>query len=350
MALRNIILAGSLLATYLISITSVHGQVNIPGPNFRHKGVESINSTRPFVTPGIFDYDTQAFAPIEFSTGENWESRSGFYASFDRVYSQFSKGGNFNGINGAEISNGSHELWGNRYEGGWLATPNDGWGFVYQQSDGSYFTNGQDILVSNPMRVKSYFANVEINRFFRQPLSRGGYIEPFIGFRYFNMTDDTIEDTTQTLNAVLVSNRFKQDVTNNAFGAHAGGRYVQHSGRWRTSARGAIATTYNRQNYFATDIASTAINQGIIEFYDAGSAFTPILDMQFDLAFHIARDISLRAGVQAYYVWDGVARANTVTTSLNPNSAFGVGGFGPRGVFKDDIVSVGLVFGFEWHR
>lgn len=357
MALKNIIFAGSLLATYFVSITANYGQTFKPGPSFQHRGVESVNSTRPFATPGVFDYDTQVFAPVDFTNNEEMESRSGFYASFDRVVTSFNKGGNFNGPNGAHVSNGSHYLWGNRMEFGWLATPDDGWGVVYQQSDGIHYTNGQDILVANPMLVKSYLANVEVNRFFRQSLKNGGYFEPFIGFRYMNVTDTSIEDTNQILGGEILSNRFKQDVQNDTFGVHAGGRYVRHAGRWRASSRGAIATTYNRQRYFSTDIASTIPADeeslptiGILEFYDAGTAFLPVLDMQFDLAYYVTRDISLRVGLQSWYLWDGVARANTTTTSINPNSAFGVGAGGPRGVFNDNIFTAGLVFGVEWHR
>jgi hypothetical protein len=355
MALKHIILVGSLLATFFVSTTTTSGQTFKPGPTFRHRGVESVNSTRPMATPGVFDYDTQVWAPVDFTNNDEMESRTGFYASMDRVYTSFNKAGNFNGVNGTEVSNGSHFLWGNRMEFGWLSTPEDGWGLVYQQSDGIHYTNGQDILVSNPMLVKSYLANVEINRFFRQSLKNGGYFEPFIGFRYMNVTDTTIEDTVQFLNFQTVANRFKQDVQNNAFGAHAGGRYTRHAGRWRTSSKGAIATTYNRQRYFATDIASSVPVDGfpaigILEFYDAGNSFTPVLDLQFDLAYYVTRDISIRAGLQSWYMWDGVARANTVTTSLNPNSAFGFGLGGPQGLFQDNVFTAGIVFGVEWHR
>jgi hypothetical protein len=350
MALKHFIHLGSLLAACLISISPALGQVFKPGPKFEHRPLESPTNTRPFATPGFFDYDMQMFAPVDFSNNEEMQARCGFYGGIDRMYSSFSKSGNFGGPNGAAISKGSEYIWGNRYEFGWLSTLQDGWGLVYNNSQGMYYTNGQDELVANPMIVNQHFANVEVNRIFRQCLKSGGYFEPFIGFRYFNVTDTTIEDTLQVLNAVVVNNRFKQDVTNNMFGAHAGGKFIQHMGRWRTSTRGAIATTYNRQCYFATDIATTTVTQGISEFYETDSSFTPALDLGFDISYYFTRDLSVKLGLHTVYIWDGIARANVMTTSINPNSAFSAGGLGPQGLFEDSVVSAGFSFGVEWRK
>jgi hypothetical protein len=350
MALKQFIHLGSLVAACLISQSLAIGQVYKPGPRFEHRAVESATNTRPFATPGFFDYDMQMFAPVDFSNNDEMQMRCGFYGSVDKSYTSFSKSGNFGGPGGAAISKGSDYMWGNRYEFGWLSTMQDGWGLVYNQGDGMYYTNGQDELVANPMIVNQYFANVEVNRIFRQCLKSGGYFEPFIGFRYFNVADTSIEDTLQVLNGVLVNNRFKQDVKNNMFGAHAGGKYIQHAGRWRTTTKGAIATTYNRQSYFATDIANTATTQGISEFYDTDNSFTPALDVSFDISYYFTRDLSLRLGIQTIYMWDGVARANVMTTSVNPNSAFGAGTLGPQGIFEDSVVAASFLFGIEWRK
>ncbi len=353
MALKHIFILGSLLATYLVSSTT-NGQVNVPSPKFEHKSVESAESTRPFATPGVFDYDTQVFAPIEFTNGEEMKPNDGFYATYDRVYTSVSRAGHFSGVNGAEVSTGSDFIWGTRMELGWMSDSDDGWGLVYQHADGSYFTAGQDILVANPMLVTTKNANVELNKLFRQSLKNGGYFEPYVGGRYINVSDRTIEDTTQTLGGVVVGNRFKQNATNSAFGFQAGARFNNHRGRWRTTTDGAIATTYNQQRYFATDIANnrtaTTNTQGIIESYQSDQAFVPVLDFQFEMAYHISRDVALRTGVQAMYYWDGIARANTLTTSLNPNSAFNTSGAAGAGLFDDKFVSAGFIFGLEWRR
>ncbi len=351
MAFRNSIFLGSLIAASLFSITQTMGQVHTPGPRFEHRSVESAANTRPFATPGFFDYDMQMFAPVDFSNNDEMQGRSGFYGEIDRVYSSLTTSGNFNGPNGSAISKGSEYIWGNRYQFGWFSSVDDGWGLTYQQSHGAYYINGRDELVGNPMYVNTWFANVELNRTFRQYLKSGAHFEPFIGFRYFNVTDTSIEDTNQVLNGSLVVNRFKQDVKNDMFGAHAGGKFIKHTGRWRTGAKGAIATTYNRQHYFSTDIATDLLGtQGIIEMYDADDRFAPVLDLEFDVAYYITRDISLKLGLQSIYIWDGVARANTGTTSLNPNSAFGGVGLGPKGIFDDSVFSAGFIFGLEWRR
>jgi hypothetical protein len=350
MALRQFIQLGSLLAACLVSISPALGQTFKPGPRFEHRAVESATNTRPFATPGFFDYDMQMFAPVDFSNNDEMQARCGFYGSVDRMYNSLSKSGNFSGPNGAAVSKGSDYMWSNRYDFGWMSTAQDGWGLAFQHGKGMYYINGQDELVANPMIVNQYFANAEVNRIFRQCLQNGGYFEPFIGVRFFNLTDTTIEDTLQTLAATTIRNRFKQDVKNNMFGLHAGGKYIRHMGRWRTTTKGALATTYNRQCYFATDIATTPTSTGITEFYQTDNSFTPALDLQFDISYYLTRDISIKLGVQSIYLWDGVARANVSTTSLNPNSAFGFGTTGPQGLFEDSVVSAGVAFGLEWRK
>ncbi len=232
---------------------------------------------------------------------------------------------------------------------GWFSDDDDGWGITYQNAQGNFFTAGQDVSVANPMLVNMDVSTVEINRMFRQSLSQGGYFEPYIGIRYMHIGDNTLEDTLQTVNGTQVGNRFKQNTTNNAFGFQAGGKYNQRRGRWRMTGDGALATTYNQQRYFATDISNAATVQGISESYASDQAFVPILDGQFEVAYNVSRDISLRTGVQVVYAWNGIARANTETTNLNPNSVFGAGG-APTGLFDDSHLSAGFLFGVEWKR
>jgi hypothetical protein len=350
MALKNILTLGSLLAaTFMISGTS-NGQVNVPSPRFQHKAVESPESTRPFATPGVFDYDAQLFAPIEFTNGEEMEPGSGFYATYDRTYSSINRG--TAGVGTGSL--GTDYIWGTRMELGWMTDNDDGWGIAYQQADGSYFTAGQDILVQQPMMVTTDTTTFELNKIFRQTLKGGGYFEPYIGGRYFSLSDKTIEDTSQILNNAGVGNRFKQETTNSAFGFQAGARYNNRMGRWRMTSDGAIATMYNQQRYFSTDIANrstpTTVTQAIIEANDSDQAFVPVLDFQLEFAYHISRDLAIRTGVQANYAWNGIARANVATTSLNPNSAFSTTGAAGGLVDDDDSISAGFIFGVEWKR
>ena len=352
MALKHMLKIFVLIVS-LVATEAAIGQVNIPSPKFDgHQAVESANSTRPFASPGVFNYDTQVFAPLEFTNGKEKAPSSGFFFTIGKSYTSVNRAGAVNG-DGSTVQTGSHYIWGTQYELGWFSDNDDGWGLSYQNAEGSFFTAGQDVSVSQPALVTNEFATVELNRLFRQELSSGAYFEPYIGFRFTNFSDNSLEDTTQTLGGTTVFNRFRQNVTNNAFGLQAGGRYNARRGRWRFTGDAAVATTYNQQRYFATDITTAASAifpppQAVTETYQSDQAFLPILDGQIELAYNISRDISIRTGVQTMYVWNGVARANTQTTNLNPNSVFGAGGV--TGLFDESYVAAGFIFGVEWRR
>ena len=360
MGLRKILVFGALLISVLVvSVVSVasaqhdqsglsHQLIDVPAPRFGPRRIETADATRPLAAPGVFDYDTRAFAPLEFTNNRELEPNKGFYFTIDKVYASVTRAGNI-GVDTNQIQTGSEYIWGTRYDLGYFSDNDDGWGITFQNQDGAYFTNGQDILVSNPMLVNVSLNTVEVNRIFRQELSHGGYLEPYIGLRYTNITDRTLEDTTQLFGGVIVGNRFRQEVTNNAFGLQAGGRYNVRRGRWRTTTDAALATSYNQQRFFATDIANSPAAQAITETYANDQSFVPVIDGQFELAYNISRDISLRIGAQAVYTWNGIARANTLTTTLNPNSAFGIS-TAPAGLIEDNHLSAGFLFGVEWRR
>ena len=355
MASQQTLIIGALLVS-LVAVETAVGQVDIPSPSFRHKAVESANSTRPLATPGVFGWDTQMWTPLEFTNGKEKEPGTGFFVTLDKTYTSIQKAGQINAI-GENQSTGSTFITGNRYEVGWFSDDDNGWALSYQEASGIYFNAGQDVTVTNPMLVDSQFAVVEVNRMFRQTLSSGGYFEPYMGIRYSNYNDETIEDTTQTVGLATLFNRFKQEVSNNAFGFQAGGRYNVRRGRWRMTGDAAVATMYNQQRFFATDIttAGSAIQpppQAISETYQSDQSFIPVIDGQYEIAYNISRDISLRTGVQVMYNWNGVARANAQTTTLNPNSTFSAVGVSAdnTGFFDESFLSAGFLFGIEWRR
>jgi hypothetical protein len=348
MALKNTLIIGALLVS-LVASGVTEGQINKPSPRFRYKKLESAENTRPYATPGVFDYDAQVFAPLEFTDGKEKKPSDGFYMSLDKTYTSVSKATRI-GEESDTIQTGSTYIQGSRYDFGWFSDNDDGWGFTYQVADGIYYTAGQDASVANPMLVDMNVSTFEINRMFRQSLSQGGYFEPYMGVRYMHIGDNTIEDTNQTVGDDATTNRFKQNTTNDGFGFQAGGKYNARQGRWRTTIDGSIATVYNQQRYFATDITnSSAGPQGISETYQSDQSFVPILDGQYEIAYNISRDISIRLGAQAIYTWAGIARANTETTNLNPNSIFGAGG-SPTGLFDGSHLSAGFLYGIEWRR
>ena len=356
MVLKKFTIAGALLAT-LASGYSLQAQVNIPSAEFEHRPLELPKSNQPFASPGIFDYDAQVFAPFEFTNDQQKAPPTGFFLTFDKTYTSVSRSGS-ESIDSSGQSTGNHYLWGERYEFGWMNDSENGWQLGYQNSSGIFFTNGQDAISGSPTLVDNRFATFEINRIFRQSLSQGGYFEPYIGVQYLNFNDKSLQDTFQVDGLAPGGNRFSQEVDNNAFGVHAGARFNKRSGRWRLTADGAIATTYNQQSYFASDIFTSAGVATTTESNSTEQSFVPILDLQLEAAYNISRDISLRLGVQTLYAFDGVARANLVTTGTNPNSRFGPNGnaaIGNTGVpgpelFDESYIAAGFIFGFEWKR
>ena len=75
------------VGTFLVSSAStLVGQVNIPSARFNPQPVDSFRNTRPLADPGVFNYDSQVFAPIEFTSNEELEPNTGFYFVYERVY------------------------------------------------------------------------------------------------------------------------------------------------------------------------------------------------------------------------------------------------------------------------
>jgi hypothetical protein len=339
----------ALVVSFITCASVTTAQVGAPSSRFDDTPRSALESG-PFVQPGSFNYDAQVFAPVQFTNDKQLDPNVGFYFVYDRTYTSLSAAGARIPDDGTVLSQsqdgGSNYIWGNRFEFGWTAEEGDGWGINFERSNGSYFTAGQDILVANPMLVESSFANVEINRSFRQALSRGGNLEPYIGARYMGLTDNTIEDTGI---GPAGANRFKQNASNSILAAHAGARYAVRRGRFRTTLDTALVTGYNRQRYFSTDLQVLPGGPLITEFYDNDSSFVPAVDFRAELAYNLSRDIGFRTGFQVMYMWDGISRADTLTTALNSNSIFGVGS-GVTGVFDESAVATGFSFGLEWRR
>ena len=358
MALKNILTATALLAALFVGqLDRANAQgLHIPGARFTHREIEQPEETSPFATPGVFDYDAQVFAPLEFLSEDQLEPRNGFYLSYDRTYLSVSKAPRLSSASTNNIDLGSNFIWGTRYNFGWFSESDAGWSLSFQDNRGNSFANGQDILVTNPMLVTTGFTSVEINRRFRQALSSGNTLEPYIGLRYFNVHDETLEDTNQdfVVGFLPADNRFRQEANNNMVGFQAGARHSRRSGRWRFTTDGALSANYNQQEYFATDILNEitpggAIAQSISETSVEDQSFVPALDVEFDIAFNVTRDITLRTGVQAAYLWTGINRANTLTTGLNPNSILS-GGIGATDTNDTRFLAAGFIFGFEWRR
>lgn len=331
----------------ILGCSLASGQTTVPSARFRPVPAESPNATDPFVQPGAFDYDAQMFAPYDLRDLAEPEGPVGFYFAYDRVYTSISNPG----VHPSDfpeddifVPTGNNYIWGNRFEAGVMNCDGTGWGGVYTRAAGMFFSAGQDILVPNPFLTLTSVNNLELNRMFRQDLQRGGWLEPYFGFRFVGINDNTIEDTS--IGASF--NRFTQNATNNCWGAHVGARHARRFGRWGFATDGSLGATYNTQSYVAQDLTTTGNTLAITETYSENSSFSPLIDLRADLSYAITRDLALRLGAQVLYLWDGVNRANTLPTPFNPNSVFGPGG--PTDITTESFVQAGFTFGIDWKR
>ena len=123
----------SALAALLAPCQMASAQLHVPSAEFEHRDIESVENTRPFAAPGVFDYDTRAFAPLEFTNDEEKDPNTGFFLTYDRLYTSVSRPGILGeGENGQTVATGNNYIWGTRYEAGWITEEDHGWSFAFQ--------------------------------------------------------------------------------------------------------------------------------------------------------------------------------------------------------------------------
>lgn len=247
MALKKTLTIGSLFAIFasggFASLADAQqARMNTPSATFEHRAIEMPDNTGPMVTPGVFNYDAQMFAPLEFTNDKQLEPNRGFFFSADKVLFSLSLPGrdatglpiaalpattNFFGEpnsfiaegNASRVSpSGNDWQWGERYNFGWAGEDDRGWSGSFLDIAGATplrtrtadLTNnglddsGTDSVV-NPDAIDddiNNFGNAthtlstvyrvgELNRFFRQVLKNGDVFEPYIGGRYTQINDDS---------------------------------------------------------------------------------------------------------------------------------------------------------------
>ncbi len=341
----------SLIAFSLLTV-GLSAQTHVPSARYSPLQSESTESTDPLVRPGIFDYDTQMFAPLDLSDISDRKAPSGFFALYDRVYMSIGRPNPIGTAGPTQHPRGTDYHWGNRYHAGFITDEGRGIQAEYLSVTGSFFSAGLDPTVPDPFVTETSLDVFELNRIFRERLSNGGFLEPYFGLRYTSVSDETIEDTTFFVGATEIPNRFIQRARNSAIGAQIGARYAMNRGRWTVRTDGSINASYNTQRYIASDIQQTP-NQTFPTIFEAtneASSFMPAVDLQLEFAYRLSRDFSIRTSMQVMYIWEGVNRANTSTTALNPNSVLGVGSIGQLGPASQTFTSAGFGFGVEWRR
>jgi len=300
----------------------------------------------PLATPGMFDYDAQLFAPLEFTNGKEKAPNTGLYAEFSKTYLSLERASRFDSGLGRQTGNGTEWYPGTRYELGWYGEEDRGWNASFAKTEGTFtFDRSGVVFGTTQSEGNIRLTTVELNRTFRQEISHGGVVEPFFGFRYNWMRDRLTDDSDATAGASL----FTQNASNSAFGVQAGARLSKRRGRWSFNYRGNVAATYNQQRLElgdALDGAAVVVSETVL----TDQSFVPILDGTIEATYNFTRDLSLKFGVQGSYIWSGVLRANTEPTAFNGlslNSDAGSPVFAP---FDENYVAAGIVLGVEFRR
>jgi len=317
----------------------------VGGNNFGQNGLRLGPAARPFGHPDPildedwYDYDAQMWAPfdIEGVDGHN-HAPSGLFVGFDFATLSVGRPGNqFGALSG--VDGGSDFHWGNKYLLGYMSESGVGFNASWLNVEGSFFPDGTASTIDTVR-----FNIVELNRAYRQEVSSGGYLEPYLGLRYTSLSDRTFQD--------VGNQRFRQTVSNSAFGAQIGSRYVRDIGtRLVLSMDGTIGGMYNSQSYNALDQQGNGANvfTTTSQRTVGGNDFVPFFDVDMGLQYRISRDISLRAGGILIYQWDGLARANNLPRATNPYST--VSGLAtPVGPHVESLITAGFTFGVDWRR
>jgi hypothetical protein len=98
MALKKTLTIGSLFAIFASGgfagiADAQQSDLNVPTATFDHRAIEAPGETGLLATPGVFNYDAQAFAPFEFTNDKQKEPNTGFFFSADKVLFSLSFGG-----------------------------------------------------------------------------------------------------------------------------------------------------------------------------------------------------------------------------------------------------------------
>ena len=343
----------ALIRTFMIGVTLVcgmltgaaWGQNHTPGTFFERTpdGAENL----PLATPGMFDYDAQLFAPLEFTNGKEKEPNTGLYAEFSKTYISLERAGRFDSGLNQQTSNGTEWYPGTRYELGWYGQEDRGWNASFAKTEGTFFFNNrQGIFNSPPSEGNLRLTTVELNRSYRQETSKGGVLEPFFGFRYNWMRDRLFDGT----NVTAGTSQFTQNASNTAFGFQVGSRFSKRRGRWRFTSRGNAAATYNQQRLDLADALDGDTNVTFVDTTFTDQTFLPIIDGTLEATYNFTRDLSLKFGVQGSYIWSGVLRANTEPTPINGLSTNSDAG-SPLVILDDEnYVAAGFILGIEFRR
>lgn len=316
--------------------------------------------------PGNLDYDMQPFAPLDISEFDEQVPFSGFHASYQRTYLSVSRPNPFGNINKAEFPTGADFQSGNKFAAGFMSTQGVGWDITYAKTSGSFFSEGNGEGVALPMFTTTGLHDLRLNRVFRQPLTKGGYIAPYFGVGYSYFDDETIQDfngnfvdPADLTNPVSGLTRFKQHAKNSIIGGQVGMKLRNSRGRFDSTVDLNLTGGFNSQSYIVTEdqfaVGDDVFADGLFDgrhLARSGSAFTPVLNASFEMNYLLTRDVSIKWGGQVAYIWNGIHRANTLGIEDNPNSAVAAanGIVGSTVIEQQAVTIAGFSAGIEWRR
>ena len=334
-------------------------QLRQPGSRIGNHAPYFDGSNGQFLADELGNYDVQLFTPVDFgeqSVKERFDN-TGLFMTFDRA-SLYVTAPETTVVAGQSAPGFNYQTWGNRYEIGYMTEADSGWTLTFLNTSGSTFVGGRSSVgFALPMQVETTYNSFELNKTFRQPLKNGALFEPFFGFRYLSLNDKTVQDgsviATNPFFPTGTNNRFLQEAQNIMPGGQLGFRLFRNNERWTISGNAAVMGLYNDQTYFASDIINrTVLENIVVERANDDSTFVPGIDLRADIAYHITRDLALRAGGEVVYLADGLTRANILQAAVNPNSIQSGTPITNLVNAPTDQYSVlaGFTFGIEWRR
>lgn len=322
------------------------------------EGLSHGPSTRPFgstddtiIDDELISYDAQLWAPYDITrlNGEP-ERHSGFYSELGFAYTSLSGPAAVPGADPRDFEAINNWSWARDFEVGYVTEGGTGWSLSWLDLEGTVFLRDSEFVFddvsggfANPSVLRTTFDRVAARRQFRQSLSTGGWIEPYIGLEYLSLNDFQHEDRI---------GRFSQRTRNNAFGGSVGSKYFRQYGRFTVGGDVGIGAFYNDQTYAATTILAIAPGGFGTTFTNRDNDFIPLVDFGVSIRYAITRDISLRAGAEISYAWQGIARVDTRSVVNNPyfSATGGTLPTTPQIVNDEDLVAAGFSFGIDWRR
>lgn len=327
------------LATGIGSATAQTNEAGLSlGPSARPFG----DSSELFGDSDAYEYDAQLWAPYDVTNMDGPANfKTGFNAEFGYGYMNLSGPGPVPGADPRQFQSINDWGWNRRMKVGYWDNKDTGWSLDWTNlQNGNYLGDNAFSFsapfggFANPIWFETHYDSVDFDRQFRQRLSNGGYVEPFIGLRYISLKDQTIHDRGLF--------RFAQKVSNSAIGGHIGSRYFRDYGRFTFGSNLGLGALYNQQRYSA----SQNTNGLVVRANNNDNEFIPMLDLGVEVSYALTRDVSFRVSGEFMYAWDGVARVDTRGIDTNP---YVVGPL-PATVTSQDLTAATISFGIDWNR